>query len=122
MSTHYSEDDLTLYYYGEAPSAGFGVSRRKADIERHLQECSECARIYREISGTLAMVVAEEVPERGDRYGLEVWQRLRHQLPEREPRFAWFTGFTRVAGLAAAAARMAAVVRRGARAWPPPRR
>ena len=96
MSTHYSEDDLTLYYYGEAPAAGFGAARRKADIEHHLQECSDCARIYREISGTLAMVVAEETPERGERYGLEVWQRIRHRLPESEPgfkSFKWFNGF-----------------------------
>lgn len=104
MSTHYSEDDLTLYYYGEAPSAGFGAARRKADIERHLQQCSDCARIYRDISGTLAMVVAEEAPERGERYGLEVWQRIRHQLPEGEAKFGWFTGFTKVAGFAAVAA------------------
>jgi hypothetical protein len=104
VSKHYSEDDLTLYYYGEAPSAGFGAARRKADIERHLQECSDCARVYREIAGTLAMVVAEEAPERGERYGLEVWQRIRHQLPEAEAKFGWFTGFTKVAGLAAIAA------------------
>ena len=104
MSTHYSEDDLTLYYYGEAPSARFGAARRKADIERHLQQCSDCARLYREIAGTLAMVVAEEAPERGERYGLEVWQRIRHQLPEAEAKFGWFTGFTKVAGLAALAA------------------
>ena len=104
MSTHYSEDDLTLYYYGEAPSAGFGAARRKADIERHLQQCSDCARLYREIADTLAMVVAEEAPERGERYGLEVWQRIRHQLPEAEAKFGWFTGFTKVAGLAAVAA------------------
>jgi len=104
VSTHYSEDDLTLYYYGEAPSAGFGAARRKADIERHLQQCSDCARLYREIAGTLAMVVAEEAPERGERYGLEVWQRIRHQLPEAEAKFGWFTGFTKVAGLAALAA------------------
>jgi hypothetical protein len=94
VSTHYSEDELTLYYYGEAPSAGFGAARRKADIEGHLQECSDCARIYREISGTLAMVVAEEAPERGERYGLEVWQRIRHRLPEPEPAFKWFKWFT----------------------------
>ena len=104
MSKHYSEDDLTLYYYGEAPSAGFGAARRKADIERHLQQCSDCARVYREIAGTLAMVVAEEAPERGERYGLEVWQRIRHQLPEAEAKFGWFNGLTKVAGLAAVAA------------------
>jgi hypothetical protein len=102
VSTHYSDDDLTLYYYGE--------TRRQADIEQHLQDCSACATLYREIAGTLSMVVAEEAPERGDRYGLEVWQRIRHRLPERESRFAGFTtlggfaGFTRFAGFAAAAA------------------
>lgn len=96
MSTHYSEDDLTLYYYGEG--------RRKADIEHHLQDCPACARVYREISGTLTMIVAEDVPERGEHYGLEVWQRIRHQLPAAEPKFGWFTGFTRLTGFAAAAA------------------
>jgi hypothetical protein len=95
VSTHYSEDDLTLYYYGEV--------RRKADIDQHLQSCAQCAGVYREIAGTLAMVVAEEIPERGERYGLEVWQRIRHQLPEQDSRFAWF-GFNSILGFAAAAA------------------
>jgi hypothetical protein len=72
---HYSEDELTLYYYGE--------TRRRANIERHLDECAACATCYREIAGTLAMISAPDVPERGDQYGLEVWQRIRHRLPER---------------------------------------
>ena len=77
-ATHYSEDDLTLYYYGEA--------RRRDAIERHLEGCSACASVYRDISGTLAMIAPPEAPERGDQYGLEVWQRIRHQLPERRSR------------------------------------
>jgi hypothetical protein len=36
---------------------------------------------YRAIAGTLAMIAAPAVPERGDQYGLEIWQRIRHQLP-----------------------------------------
>jgi hypothetical protein len=64
---HYSDDDLTLYYYGEA--------RRPADVDRHLAECASCAATYRSIAGTLSAIVAPEVPERGDLYGLEVWQR-----------------------------------------------
>lgn len=104
MSTHYSEDDLTLYYYGEGPSSGLRTGRWKADVERHLQECSACALLYREIAGTLSMVVGDDVPERDDRYGLEVWQRIRHDLPEREPRFKWLSGFGGFVGLAAAAA------------------
>ncbi len=103
MSTHYSEDDLTLYYYGEGPltSLRTGPSTRfRADVEHHLQECSACATMYREITGTLSLIVPEAIPERGDHYGLEVWQRIRHQLPEPEPRFARFTRFTRFAGFA----------------------
>ena len=76
MTHHYSEDDLTLYYYGEG--------RRRASIERHLGDCAACAALYREIAGTLAMIAAPEAPERGDQYGLEVWQRIRHKLPEQE--------------------------------------
>ena len=105
---HYSEDELTLYYYGEG--------RRRANVERHLDECAACAKVYREIAGTLAMIAAPDVPERGDQYGLEVWQRIRHRLPEQEPGFGWFgwfgrfagfdrvTGFNRSLGFAAAAA------------------
>jgi hypothetical protein len=105
---HYSEDELTLYYYGEG--------RRRANVERHLDECAACAKSYREIAGTLAMIAAPDVPERGDQYGLELWQRIRHRLPEQEPGFGWFswfgrftgfdgfTGFSRFLGFAAAAA------------------
>ncbi|HMB80785.1 MAG TPA: hypothetical protein VKI43_11990, partial [Vicinamibacterales bacterium] len=76
MTPHFTEDDLTLYYYGEG--------RRRHDIERHLESCAGCAATYREIAATLAMIAAPEVPERGDQYGLDIWQRIRHKLPEQE--------------------------------------
>ena len=88
--THYSEDDLTLYYYGEG--------RRRADIEVHLGACAACASLYREIAGTLAMIAAPDVPERGDQYGLEVWQRIRHELPEPDGALARPMTFELVAG------------------------
>jgi hypothetical protein len=111
MAGHISEDDLTLYYYGEG--------RRRSDIERHLDTCSECAAVHREIAGTLAMIVAPDVPDRGDQYGLEVWQRIRHRLPLPDGfgRFSWFQGFARferfgmfAAGAAAAVLLVAAFV------------
>ena len=94
---HYSEDELTLYYYGEG--------RRRANVERHLDECAACAKVYREIAGTLAMIAAPDVPDRGDQYGLEVWQRIRHRLPERETSWLgqWFR-WDRLSVAAAAAA------------------
>src|SRR4029079_14112100 len=73
--THYSEDDLTLYYYGEG--------RRRAAVEEHLEQWAACRRTYTDIAGTLALVAAPEAPERDNQYGLEVWQRIRHQLPDR---------------------------------------
>src|SRR5439155_3526332 len=80
--THYTDDDLTLYYYGEAP--------HRDRIERHLQECEPCATTYREIARTLGLIGDLDVPERDERYGLEVWQRIRHDLPPQD--VPWFAG------------------------------
>jgi hypothetical protein len=113
--THYTEDDLTLYYYGEG--------RGRDDIERHLESCGACAAAYREIAGILAMIAAPEVPERGDTYGLEVWQRIRHTLPEQESSI-WTTiaGFFRTERLvfAAAAAMLILAAFVAGRVWPRP--
>jgi len=112
--THYGEDDLTLYYYGEG--------RRRADIEVHLGACGACASLYREIAGTLAMIAAPEVPERGDQYGLEVWQRIRHKLPEQAA--PWWAGLFRAERLAfaAAAAALAIAAFVAGRSWQQPLR
>ena len=107
---HYSEDDLTLYYYGEG--------RRREAIEKHLADCAACASLYRDISGTLQLVVAPEAPERGEQYGLEVWQRIRHKLPER-PAPWWSPWFHRDRlTLAAAAAMLVLVAFIAGRVWP----
>jgi hypothetical protein len=98
---HYSEDDLTLYYYGEG--------RRRDAIEQHLSGCAACAALYRDISGTLQLIAPPEAPERGDQYGLEVWQRIRHKLPER-PEPWWGSFFQRDRLTLAAAAAMLVLV------------
>jgi hypothetical protein len=79
---HYTEGDLVLHHYGE--------SRRRDRLDRHLQTCPACAALFREIAGTLASVGDAGVPERDDRYGLELWQRIRHDLPSREAPW-WMT-------------------------------
>lgn len=108
--THYTEDDLTLYYYGEG--------KRRSDTERHLDTCVSCRTLYRRIAGTLSMIAVPEAPERGDQYGLEVWQRIRHQLPE--PQGSFWAGWLRIDRLAlvgaAAALVLAAFV--AGRVWP----
>ncbi len=94
--THCTEDELVLYHYAE--------SRRQADVERHLGACPSCAATYRAINLTLSMIVVPDVPDRGDRYGLEVWQRIRHQLPTQDAPWwlSWFR-WERVATAGAAA-------------------
>jgi hypothetical protein len=78
---HYTEEDLILHYYGERGRGG-------PKVERHLESCSPCRTAYQALSHTLALVTPAEPPERGEQYGLEIWQRIRHQLPERED--AWW--------------------------------
>jgi len=114
VTHHFNEDELTLYYYGEG--------RRRHDVERHLDVCGDCAATYREIAGTLAMIAAPEVPERGDQYGLEIWQRIRHKLPEQESGFSRFWGFSGFSefsrfGVAAAAALLMIAAFIGGRVW-----
>ena len=124
MTNHFNEDDLTLYYYGEGPYRVDRVGSRspRRRVDRHLESCPACASLYHEIAGTLAMVVAPEVPERGDQYGLEVWQRLRHKLPEQDAPL-WKTFWTSVFRhdrlvFAAAAAMLVLAAFVAGRVWP----
>ena len=100
---HYSEEDLILHYYGEAErwSTAAGRRRRRHEIEQHVDECPACGELYRSLAGTLRQLEAPEAPERGDQYGLEVWQRIRARLPE--PEAPWWAQWLRWNRLAAAA-------------------
>jgi hypothetical protein len=76
-SPHPSEEDLILHFYGE--------SSHPAAIHAHLALCSSCQFEYEAIARTLTLVATPPTPERGDLYGLEVWQRIRPLLPARDP-------------------------------------
>jgi hypothetical protein len=91
---HYTEEDLILHYYNEGS--------RRADIEVHLDQCERCAAAYRALAGTLRLIATPEAPERGDQYGLEVWQRIRHRLPGQD--VPWWSVWFRVERLAAVGA------------------
>lgn len=77
--THCSDDDLVLHYYGEASAAA-----------EHLMSCGECAGRYRELAAVLQTVSSIDEPQRDERYGFEVWQRIQGRLlPEPWWRRAW---------------------------------
>src|SRR5437867_254750 len=101
-----SLDELADLPAGDLP----GPERlaRSASIERHLADCAACRATYHAIAGTLAMVAPPEPPERGDQYGLEVWQRIRHQLPPQED--PWWNAWLRWDRLALAGAAAALVL------------
>jgi hypothetical protein len=73
---HYTEDDLILYHYGEAA--------RPHRVAAHLEACESCRATYADITAALSAVNVLDVPDRDERYGLEVWQRVRNRLPAQE--------------------------------------
>jgi hypothetical protein len=91
---HCTEEDLILYFYSE--------HRSRRDIEVHLDRCDRCAADYRALAGALRLIETPEAPERGEQYGLEVWQRIRHRLPEQE--VPWWSVWFRADRLAVAGA------------------
>jgi len=93
VSKHYSEEDLILFYYEERS--------KTRDLQAHLDSCQQCASAYRDLSATLRMIDTPAAPERGDQYGLEVWQRIRPRLPEQE--LPWWSAWFRIERLAFAA-------------------
>jgi hypothetical protein len=83
---HYSEEDLILHFYGERGrwTTGAGQRRQRRQLEQHVDACPECAAVYQGLAATLQLLDAPDTPERGEQYGLEVWQRVRARLPEQE--------------------------------------
>ena len=96
FSPHFSEEDLIAYQLHE--------SSEEAAIQRHIEQCSECAALSDSIAKTLRVFSSDPVPQPDLERN---WQRLRGNLsvltpePRRRffPRFALWSG----AGLAAAA-------------------
>jgi hypothetical protein len=88
---HLSDEELTqAYYHDEEPES-----------RRHLDECALCQSAFRSLKTLLDELLAEPVPERGTKYGAEVWNRLLPRLPLEKPRRVWLRWWTAVPVLAA---------------------
>jgi hypothetical protein len=77
--THPSEQDLVLYFYGDAPEGGA--------LERHLAECGTCAAEFAQLRHTLSSI-DYPVPERAADYETQLWSTLRPRLNEAESKAA----------------------------------
>lgn len=105
------DDDLVLYFYGEAEDA--------EETGRLLAGSPELRARYETLTRVLAAVDALPVPERPESYGSRVWARLEPRLAPR--RRAWsFAWDLRWALTGAAAALLLAVGFFAGRIWPRP--
>jgi hypothetical protein len=73
--THPSEQDLVLYFYGDAP--------KPAALDRHLAECGACAAEFARLRATLT-AIEFPVPERPPDYEVQLWSTLRPRLEATE--------------------------------------
>lgn len=110
---HPDDDDLVLYFYGEA--------EHPEETGRLLESSPELASRYETLRRVLAAVDALPVPERPEFYGARVWARLRPQL-EAPARRAWWPIRLdlRWALTGAAAALLLAMGFLAGRLWPAP--
>jgi hypothetical protein len=114
------DDDLILYFYGEAENP--------EEIRALLANSAELRARYETLRRTLETAAeALPIPERPDSYGAEVWERLRPNLKtptlksKLERLRSWIagSGWT-LAGMAAAAVLLLAVGFLAGRLWPRP--
>ena len=111
-SWHPDESELVLHVYGDSSDPGA--------IDRHLAVCTACAAEHRAIVETVAAVPEPVVPERGDLYGLEVWQRIRPLLPVEKRGWQWLWTPTRLVAALGAVAALVVVAYLAGRAVPAP--
>lgn len=69
---HLTEEDFVLQYYGE-PAV-------EPEAATHLASCESCTARFVELQRVLNSLNHGVVPERGDGYGAEVWQRVAPRL------------------------------------------
>ena len=79
---HVTEEDLVLYYYGEAGARG---------VEEHLGSCEACRESYHALQRVLNSVDSLPVPERAHDYEAQVWRSIEGKLPRRSFASRWFT-------------------------------
>lgn len=76
MTDHPNEEQLVLYYYGEAPEAA-----------EHLTGCEHCRVSYQALQRVLNSVDSLPVPERDEHYEARVWGGIEGQV---RPQNAWY--------------------------------
>jgi hypothetical protein len=108
---HLNEEELIEHYY----SKGAGVDA----AGEHLEQCGQCARVFKALESDLGEFVAVEPPARDAAYGERVWQSISSALPVYETRKRSWLRINLWQGLsyAAACALLAAAAFFAGRQW-----
>ncbi len=89
---HLNEEQLVMHHYHDGEGA--------AETEKHLASCAECRAQFETLRRVLALVDSMPIPERGESYSQQVWNRLRWKLgSERRRTRHWQMGFAAAAML-----------------------
>ena len=85
MTTHLTDDDLVLHYYGEMGD------REEADALTHLRTCAQCHDSYRRLQRVLAAVDehAFAVPSLPNHFERTVWARLEPTMTRERRGWSW---------------------------------
>lgn len=75
---HLTEEEMIEHYYSE--------DFYKAEAERHLQACKQCAQSYEELGKVLGSVRTPDAPTRDSEYGAQVWHSIQGSLRPYEPK------------------------------------
>ena len=114
MTTHLSEDDLVLHFYGEMDAAA------ESEAVAHLGSCDGCRRSYTRLQRVLAAVDAMPAPALPESFERVVWARLEPTLPARRGWLThWLVGPARLAWVSAVLVLVAAAFFAGRLTTPP---
>jgi hypothetical protein len=114
MTSHVTEEELILHFYGERRS-------EEAAVDAHLSECADCQAAWRGLREALQMVDDAAVPEPAAGFEQAMWARVQRALPAQAPARRperWVGSLGSLASLAAAAAVVLAVGLGGYALWP----
>jgi hypothetical protein len=78
---HLNEEQLVLHHYHDDDAA--------APVAQHLAECEQCRAHYETLRRVLALVNELPIPERGEGYAEQVWQRLHWKMGGERRRIRW---------------------------------
>ena len=111
MSTHLTDDELILHFYGEdAADAG--------RVDAHLASCADCHANWSTLQRTMQMVDTADVDEAPAGFERVMWARVQPHLPARAATTPWWS--PRVWAPAAGLAAVIGLAFLGGRFWPHP--